>query len=134
MKSKIQVLVMVQIMSFLIMGCATMEVVPSKDLHGQPFIEGKTSVAHIQAANYGIYLFKYIPLITGNLKHPDLGFSLFSNNVDLNMLVDRVMKKSKDLEGTLVTDLQSTNKSSWIFYLPIFWLNEIEVTANVSID
>jgi hypothetical protein len=132
MRSKIQVLLLVQMMSVLIMGCATMEVIPSEDLRDQVFIEGKTPVAHIYAANYGLYLFKYIPLITGNLKHPDLGVTFFSDNVHLDLLMDRVMRKSKELEGTIVTDLRSTDKSSWIPYTLIFWLNEYEITANVS--
>lgn len=132
MRHKIQVLVLVQLLSFLIMGCATMDVIPAKDLKDQVFIEGKTPVAHIYAANYGLYLFKYIPLITGNLKHPDLGISFFSDNVHLDLLMDRVMRKCKELDGTIVTDLHSTDKSSWIPYLLIFWLNEYEITANVS--
>ena len=132
MRSNIQVLLLVLMMSFLIMGCATIEVIPAEDLHGQVFIEGMTPVAHIHAANYGLYLFKFIPLITGNLRHPDLGCTFFSDNVHLDLLMDRVMRKCKDLEGTILTDLHSTDKSSWIPFLLIFWLNEYEVTANVS--
>jgi len=134
MRPKIQVLVLVQLLSILIMGCATMDVIPSEDMNDQVFIEGKTPVAHIYAANYGLYLFKYIPLITGNLKHPDLGVTFFSDTVHLDLLMDRVMRKCKELDGTIVTDLRSTDKSSWIPFLLIFWLNEYEITANVSRD
>ena len=45
-------------------GCATLTVVPAERLAEQQLTPGAEPVAHIYAANWGLYLFKYLPLIT----------------------------------------------------------------------
>ena len=42
-------------------GCATLTVVPAERLDGQRLTPAAEPVAHIYAANWGIYLFKYLP-------------------------------------------------------------------------
>jgi len=51
-------------------GCATLTVVPAERLEGQRLTPAAEPVAHIYAANWGVYLFKYLPLITGRLSRP----------------------------------------------------------------
>ena len=51
-------------------GCATLTVVPAERLQGQRLTPTAEPVAHIYAANWGVYLFKYLPLITGSLSRP----------------------------------------------------------------
>jgi len=48
-------------------GCATLTVVPGPGLHEQRLTPAAEPVAHIYAANWGVYLFKYVPLVTGSL-------------------------------------------------------------------
>jgi hypothetical protein len=46
--------------------------------------------------------------------------------------VQQTTEKARELGGTMVTDLVSADKSSWKFYTLVLWLNEIEVSGNVS--
>lgn len=76
-------------------------------------------MAHIYAANWGLYLFKYLPIITGSLARPGVPQwpSLFSDEVQIDRLVEKVSAESKQRGGE---------------WTPIFWLNEFEVSANSS--
>jgi len=115
-------------------GCASMDVVMAERLHGQRFADGARPIAHIRASNWGWYLFKFIPICTGNLDEPDYPqvCRLFTDNVTVEDLTERVTEEAKRLGGDLTTDLQTTDKSAWYYATLFFWLNEIEVSANVS--
>jgi hypothetical protein len=117
-------------------GCASMDVVLAQKMHGQRFVDGKQPVAHIRASNWGWYLFKFIPICTGNLEepsYPQVG-RLFTDNVNVEDVVARVTEEGKRLGGNVTTDLQTTDKSAWYYATLFFWLNEIEVSANISKD
>ena len=44
----------------------------------------------------------------------------------------KVSEESKRRGGTVITDLQTRDKSYWMPYSLILWLNEYEVSANAS--
>ena len=104
-------------------GCATLTVVPKEQLAEQRLTAGAEPVAHIYAANWGWYLFKYIPIITGSLARPGIPAwpSLFSDQVRIDALVQKVSEES-----------QKRDQSGWVPQSLIFWLNEFEVSANSS--
>jgi len=115
-------------------GCASMDVVLAEKLHNQKLANGATPIAHIRASNWGWYLFKFIPICTGNLEspsYPQVG-RLFTDNVTVEDVVERVTREGQRLGGNLVTDVETTDKSAWYYVTGVFWLNEIEVSANVS--
>ena len=115
-------------------GCATMKVVTPDQLNEQRFAETATPVAHIYVDNWGIYLFKYIPLVTGNVDkagQPQI-FRLFTHNVRVDLLVDKVTQESRRRGGTIITDLRTRDRSYWIPWTLFFWLNEFEVSGNSS--
>ena len=100
-------------------GCATLTVVPAERLAEQRLTTAAEPVAHIYAANWGLYLFKYLPIITGSLARPGVPQwpSLFSDEVQIDRFVEKVSAESKQRGG------------EWTL---IFWLNEFEVSANSS--
>ncbi|BCA53087.1 hypothetical protein W02_02270 [Nitrospira sp. KM1] len=124
----------VLVVSVLFQGCATLKVVSPDQLNGQQFSDAGVPVAHLYVDNWGIYLFKYIPLVTGNVD--DLEGAqiprLFTHNVRVDLLVDKVTQESKKRGGTIVTDLRTRDRSYWMPLTFIFWLNEFEVSANAS--
>jgi hypothetical protein len=69
-------------------GCATVEVIGIDHLNDQQITGEASPVAHIYADNWGLYLFKYIPFITGNLKNPGIPQwpRLFTHNVKPDLL------------------------------------------------
>ena len=115
-------------------SCATLEVVPPKQLHGQQLAPNTQPVGHIYADNWGWYLFKYIPLVTGSLDRPGSVAwpAFFSNQVTLQGLVDKVSQESARRGGTVVTDLRTRDRSAWVPETFILWLNEYEASANAS--
>jgi hypothetical protein len=115
-------------------ACATVQVVPAERLSEQRLTTEAAPVAHIYAANWGIYLFKYLPLVTGSLSRPGAVSwpALFSDQVRIELLVEKVALESKQRGGTVITDLRTRDRSSWMPLSLIFWLNEFEVSANAS--
>jgi hypothetical protein len=122
------------VMVFMLGGCATLTVVPAERLAGQQLTPAAAPVAHIYADNWGIYLFKYLPLVTGSLSRPGAPRfpALFSDQVQIDLLVEKVSEESKKQGGTVLTDLRTRDRSYWLSYTLIFWLNEFEVSANAS--
>ena len=115
-------------------GCATLTVVPAERLEGQRLTPTADPVAHIYAANWGVYLFKYLPLITGSLSRPGVPSwpAWFSDEVRVDLLVEKVSTESNQRGGTVLTDLRTRDRSYWLDWTLILWLNEFEVSANSS--
>jgi hypothetical protein len=121
-------------MIFILSGCATLTVVPAERLAGQQLTPAAAPVAHIYADNWGIYLFKYLPLVTGSLSRPGVPRfpALFSDQVQIDLLVEKVSEESKKQGGTILTDLRTRDRSYYMAWSLILWLNEFEVSANAS--
>ena len=115
-------------------GCATLAVVPKEQLAEQRLTPAAEPVAHIYAANWGWYLFKYIPLITGSLARPGIPAwpALFSEQVRIDALVQKVSEESQKRGGNVITDLRTRDRSAWVPQTLILWLSEFEVSANSS--
>ena len=124
----------VSIALFSMGGCATLTVVPKEQLAEQRLTPAAEPVAHIYAANWGWYLFKYIPLITGSLARPGVPAwpALFSDQVRIDALVQKVSEESQKRGGNVITDLRTRDRSAWVAQTLILWLNEFEVSANSS--
>ena len=118
----------------LLSACATITVVPAERLADQRLTPAAEPVAHIYASNWGVYLFKYLPIITGSLARPGAlqWPSLFSDEVKIDRLVEKVSAESEQRGGNVVTDLRTRDRSYWMPWTLIFWLNEFEVSANSS--
>jgi hypothetical protein len=52
--------------------------------------------------------------------------------VRVDRLVQEVSEEGKRRGGTVLTDLQTRDRSYWIGWTLIFWLNEFEVSGNAS--
>lgn len=115
-------------------GCATVEVIGPEHLHGHQFASGGKPLAHIYADNWGWYLFKYIPIVTGNLDDPGTPRlpKFFTDNVRVDLLVDKVTQEGQKMGASVMTDLRVRDRSSYQPLTLIFWLNEYEVSANLS--
>jgi hypothetical protein len=129
-----RLLLVASAVTFMLGGCATLTVVPAERLSEQRLTPAAEPVAHIYAANWGWYLFKYVPIITGSLSRPGVPNwpALFSDEVRIDALVQKVSAESKRHGGTVLTDLRTRDRSYWAPQTLIFWLNEFEVSANSS--
>ena len=82
-------------------GCSSLTVV--RELHDQRFTLEEQPVAHLSARVGGIYLFYYLPLVTGDSEQAD-SIRFFRNEPDIERVVHMVTKKSKELGATHLTD------------------------------
>ncbi|MCI1278993.1 MAG: hypothetical protein LKG23_08425 [Nitrospira sp.] len=117
-------------------GCASVHIVPPSKLHEQQLAPGAKPIAHVYVDCWGIYLFQMVPLITGNIDGSGLGlpFHLFTDSVRVDAVVERASGEAQRQGGTLLTDLQTRDRSYWIAWTLLFWLKEFEVSANVSVE
>jgi len=115
-------------------GCATIQVVPAEQLHEQALAPNTVPVAHVYAANWGVYLFKYVPLVVGSLSRPGAPRwpAFFSDEVRVDRLVEKVSEESQSRGGTIITHLRTRDRSAWMPATLVLWLNEFEVSANAS--
>jgi hypothetical protein len=110
-------------------GCSSLTVV--KDLHDQRFTSAERPLAHLSARVGGIYLFYYLPLVTGDSEQAD-GIRFFRHEPDVERVVHMVTRKSKELGATHLTDLYSWSDSVWGSFSLIFWYRWTSVSANAS--
>jgi hypothetical protein len=110
-------------------GCSSLTVV--KELHDQRFTSEEQPVAHLSARVGGIYLFYYLPIVTGDSEQAD-SVRFFRNEPDVDRVVHMVTRKSKELGATRLTDLYSWSDSVWGSFSLIFWYRWTSVSANAS--
>jgi hypothetical protein len=77
-------------------GCSSLTIV--RELHDQRFTSEEQPVAHLSARVGGIYLFYYLPLVTGDSEQAD-SIRFFHNEPDVERVVHMVTRKSKELGG-----------------------------------
>ena len=113
-------------------SCATLQVVTTEHLNGQQLAPNAAPIAHIYADNWGWYLFRFLPFMTGNVNRPGIPRLpiLFTDNVRVDVLVDKVTKESQKLGATLITDLRTRERTYWMPWTLIFWLSEYECVCS----
>ena len=116
------------LLALTVAGCTS--VVVTTNLHGQELTPGAKPIAHIYADNWGIYLFYYIPLVTGDPSRPN-GWRLFEDTVHIGPVVSMVARKAKELGATRTTDL-STYTVSYQSIPLLIWAKTVEVSGNAS--
>jgi hypothetical protein len=110
-------------------GCSSLTVVT--ELNNQRFTLDEQPVAHLSARVGGIYLFYYIPLVTGDSEQTDR-IRFFRHEPDVERVVHMVTRKSKELGATRLTDLYSWSDSVWASFSLIFWYRWTSVSGNAS--
>ena len=111
-------------------GCSSLTVV--RELNNQRFTTEEQPIAHLSARVGGIYLFYFIPLVTGNSEEAN-NIRFFRNESDVERVVHMVTRKSKELGATHLTDLYSWSDSMWGSFTLIFWYRWPSVSANASL-
>ena len=66
---KIMLLLSIAAVGLFMSACASVEVVKDPNLNGQAIANSGRTIAHLDAQNWGIYLFT-IPLLTGSTENP----------------------------------------------------------------
>ena len=121
---KIALFLSVVAVGLLFAGCASVEVVQNPNLNGQRVSLSGTPVAHLNAQNWGIYLFS-IPLFTGSTTSPG-NIAVLEDTVNVESMVPVITAKSRELKASRTLDLASQYSVGGF----IFYTRSINLSAN----
>ena len=121
---KIALFLSVVAVGLLFAGCASVEAVQNPNLNGQRVSLSGTPVAHLNAQNWGIYLFS-IPLLTGSTTSPG-DIAVLEDTVNVESMIPMVTAKSRELKASRTLDLASQYSVGGF----IFYTRSINVSAN----
>ena len=108
----------------LLSACASVEIVKDKNLSGQKIANSGTTLAHVDAQNWGIYLFT-IPLLTGSTANPG-SIDVLKDTVTVGSLMPVLTAETKKLGATKVLNLASQFKVGGF----IFYTRQINISGN----
>jgi hypothetical protein len=128
MKNYILPLLILLTVLSLISGCATVDV--GNNYNNQKITTTDAiPIAHINANNYGYYLFSFYPIWTGQPGNANTS-SYFIDEVNVAKVTEMLTKKSKELGATKTVDLQSTVTYTGGWSLWIIYFKEVQVSGN----
>lgn len=108
----------------LLSACASVEIVKDKNLSGQKIANSGTTLAHVDAQNWGIYLFT-IPLLTGSTANPG-SIDVLKDTVTVGSLMPVLTAETKKLGATKVLNLASQYKVGGFIFYP----RQINISGN----
>ena len=121
---KIMLFLSIAAVGLLMSACASVEVVQDPNLNGQAIANRGRTIAHIDAQNWGIYLFS-IPLFTGSTTNPG-SIDVLNDTVNIPSLMPVLTKKSKELGASKTLDLASQYSESGL----IFYSRSVNISGN----
>ena len=121
---KIMLFLSIAAVGLLMSACASVEVVKNPNLNGQAIANSGRTIAHIDAQNWGIYLFT-IPLFTGSTTNPG-SIDVLNDTVNVPSLMPVLTAKSKALGASKTLNLASQYSESGL----IFYTRSINISGN----
>lgn len=121
---KIMLLLSIAAVGLFMSACASVEVVKDPNLNGQAIANSGRTIAHLDAQNWGIYLFT-IPLLTGSTENPG-SIDVFKDTVNVPSLMPVLTAKSKALGASKTLNLASQYSESGL----IFYTRSINISGN----
>ena len=121
---KIMLLLSIAAVGLFMSACASVEVVKHPNLNGQAIANSGRTIAHLDAQNWGIYLFT-IPLLTGSTENPG-SIDVLKDTVNVPSLMPVLTAKSKALGASKTLNLASQYSESGL----IFYTRSINISGN----
>ena len=106
-------------------GCASFTKVDTDKMNDQQLAYSGKTIAHVEASNWGIYLF-HIPLLTGS--NDTLGdIKVLQDTVTVKGVAQVMTRESKAIGGKKVLNMVTTTTTDPFF----FGIKEVKMSANV---
>ena len=121
---KIMLLLSIAAVGLFMSACASVEVVKDPNLNGQAIANSGRTIAHLDAQNWGIYLFT-IPLLTGSTENPG-SIDVLKDTVNVPSLMPVLTAKSKAIGASKTLNLASQYSESGL----IFYTRSINISGN----
>ena len=121
---KIMLLLSIAAVGLFMSACASVEVVKDPNLNGQAIANSGRTIAHLDAQNWGIYLFT-IPLLTGSTENPG-SIDVLKDTVNVPSLMPVLTAKSKALGASKTPNPAPQYSESGL----IFYTRSINISGN----
>ena len=106
-------------------GCASFTKVDTDKMNDQKLAYSGKTIAHVEASNWGIYLF-HIPLLSGS--NDTLGdIKVLKDTVTVKGVAQVMTRESKAIGGSKVLNMVTTTTTNPFF----FGIKEVKMSANV---
>ncbi len=103
-------------------GCNTSTMTSTPAVEGQTSLSGAKAVANLEADNWGLFLFYWIPIWSGNPSRPNRrDYVMFGNRVQEKYMDAMLRSRAKKLKADAVEDVTIQEDSTGFFGLWIFW-------------
>ncbi|MBS1368600.1 MAG: hypothetical protein HPZ91_01475 [Lentisphaeria bacterium] len=110
-------------------GCNTSVVSSQPPVEGQTSSSGSRVVANLEGSNWGLFLFYYIPLWSGNPNRPNRRDYITCRNRIENKYTDGMLRTWAKQMKADAEDVQITDSSTGFFSLWILWRRSQSATA-----
>lgn len=111
-------------------GCATSEMIMQPPAAGQTGPGGAKVVENLEARNWGVFLFYWIPVWSGNPGRPNQrDYVVFENRVKEKYMEIMFRNRAKQLKAGEVEDIRVRESSTGFFSLWILWRRSMSATA-----
>ncbi|WP_294481218.1 hypothetical protein [uncultured Victivallis sp.] len=111
------------------MGCNTSVVKSFPAVEGQTSSTGARVLANLEGSNWGLFLFYYIPLWSGNPNRPNRrDYTTFRNRIENKYTAGMLRGWARQMKAD-VEDIQITDSSTGFFSLWILWRRSQSATA-----
>lgn len=132
--------------SVLIAGCCSsaLVIVKNKDFNGQQLTVNKSqAIAHMNYDVYSYYIFRVVPILSGDARHPG-EIIWFTEPYGSDDMLNTMSAKAKEMGADRIVDLNSINEGNWLLEknslpAPIWiglmlfggiWVEETQMSAN----
>lgn len=111
-------------------GCNTSTVTMLPPAEGQTSSSGAKVAANLEAENWGMFLFYWIPLWSGYPGSPNRReYVVFGNRVKEKYMDMMLRQRAKQMKAETIEDLKVRESSTGLFSLWILWRRNISATA-----
>ncbi len=111
-------------------GCTTSEMIMQPPAEGQTGPGGTRVVENLEARNWGLFLFYWIPLWSGNPGRPNQSdYVVFGNRVKEKYMEMMLRGRARQLKADDVEDIRVRESSTGFFSLWILWRRSMSATA-----
>lgn len=125
MKRQIAMFVAMLALAATFAGCASIQKTTPAQLNSEAIASSKTTVAHVNATNWGLYFFM-IPIFTGSVEQPG-SIALLQDTVTVKDTARYLTSEAKKMGGTAAYGMASRiNVWGWFFNM-----REVQISANI---
>ncbi len=130
MKYFSRTLPLLAVLLLVLAGCRTMKLEATPAIDGETLPDGRPITYRFKAENWGLFLFNWLPVATGNPNRPNAGdYYMGSDWLHPSPIKAQIRKEARHLKAGEVEFTEQTERETGMFSLWLVWLRVIQVNA-----